>query len=244
MSSKDCCNLKHCSNIDFIIFLFLSCKVFYFLKDQPTLLDFFSPNATSVRKRKRKVENCIPTLASPSFVHVVNLNDTNENFDDEYFDVTDYNTINKHDRFEKRHSESSALGDRNSVGDMWNCTMCTFANSHLLPYCEVCNSPKIGNKQLCLPEPDNLNRMTRKNSLLNGSSKFQEILSTSCKKEILNEEHSCDMQSFIEKNEYNKETCNKKNVSHNLIEQDIVSCNHSNVNVSAPCIGKNSQLHN
>ncbi|XP_061840944.1 DNA annealing helicase and endonuclease ZRANB3 isoform X1 [Nerophis lumbriciformis] len=138
---------------------------------QHDIRDFFSPGAGKEKKRKRLQDNESPSISSENPATCSGRNSERKTEEEETSATDDDNfspqlkrnrglrtspSLRSASRGKKRltqvldHQEASESGASTRT---WACEACTYSNSPLLPYCEMCNGPRSSSEPAGPPPP-------------------------------------------------------------------------------------------
>ncbi|XP_072305884.1 DNA annealing helicase and endonuclease ZRANB3 [Eucyclogobius newberryi] len=150
----------------------------HFEKDkQHDIRTFFSPNASKDKKRKRLENGSTPqsNKTSPSVEEILDVEENLAAPEDDFAPQhkklkTPQATPSPLSRFgAKRRGTCAGTGSKSPLvscltprrlvtsehsGKAWSCQACTYTNSGLLPYCEICEGPRSSVAPDPFPKPD------------------------------------------------------------------------------------------
>ncbi|KAK2166038.1 hypothetical protein LSH36_43g04079 [Paralvinella palmiformis] len=123
---------------------------------------FASPTSENSEKRKRKINSFAFESKEMAELHVNNIE---QGFDDteeilaiksKRRRINGEKVINDPDVSKEMSLNGSSHECKMSKRqmDMWSCTACTFINSSMLPYCEICSSPKRNRHRISKRDSD------------------------------------------------------------------------------------------
>uniref|UniRef100_A0A8C2UDI1 Zinc finger RANBP2-type containing 3 n=1 Tax=Coturnix japonica TaxID=93934 RepID=A0A8C2UDI1_COTJA len=140
---------------------------------QHDIRSFFSPKSSSEKKRKMLSDSELPKVDAESFeaTKQENSEKSSENLDSP--GISDVDTICHENIYEPEVKRARSIGGSTPVssskkiltgktstffteknkevlpctalGKVWHCSVCTYTNSELLPYCEMCDCPQSSN---------------------------------------------------------------------------------------------------
>uniref|UniRef100_A0A8C2YH71 Zinc finger RANBP2-type containing 3 n=1 Tax=Coturnix japonica TaxID=93934 RepID=A0A8C2YH71_COTJA len=149
---------------------------------QHDIRSFFSPKSSSEKKRKMLSDSELPKVDAESFeaTKQENSEKSSENLDSP--GISDVDTICHENIYEPEVKRARSIGGSTPVssskkiltgktstffteknkevlpctalGKVWHCSVCTYTNSELLPYCEMCDCPQSSNVPTSQTEED------------------------------------------------------------------------------------------